>query len=88
MIFSHVLYQLSYLGAGPRLATGSRGAPRYKDLVPACPECGTFIGVGGLGRKRNPPGDMLLFLLVGYGAVVRHGVRVTRLSHPTSFRRT
>src|SRR5262245_53816431 len=38
MIFSHVLYQLSYLGAGPARAGRSAKRGRYKGSNPHCPE--------------------------------------------------
>jgi hypothetical protein len=42
MIFSHVLYQLSYLGAGPARAGRSAKRGRYKGSNPHCP--GRLIG--------------------------------------------
>src|SRR5262245_4906492 len=38
MILSHVLYQLSYLGAGPARAGRSAKRGRYKGWNPHCPE--------------------------------------------------
>ena len=38
VIFSHVLYQLSYLGAGPAQKDRSARRGRYKGPSPHCPE--------------------------------------------------
>ncbi len=38
VIFSHVLYQLSYLGDRPREAAGKQSAGRYRGWISACPE--------------------------------------------------
>src|SRR4051794_5044638 len=38
VIFSHVLYQLSYLGAEPARERTERRAPRYRGSIPACPQ--------------------------------------------------
>jgi hypothetical protein len=38
VIFSHVLYQLSYLGAGPAQKDRSARRGRYKGPNPHCPE--------------------------------------------------
>ena len=38
VIFSHVLYQLSYLGAEARRTAGLRERAVYRDSVSACPD--------------------------------------------------
>ena len=40
VIFSHVLYQLSYLGAGPARVGRSARRGRYRGSNPHCPEQG------------------------------------------------
>ena len=56
VIFSHVLYQLSYLGAEARREAGLVKARGYRGSVPACPasENGAFLPVRSSPRNGDP----------------------------------
>src|SRR5215470_12968935 len=60
VIFSHVLYQLSYLGAGSRSQRCERSAGPYRGSVGYCPEWLQRMGCKGWGAY-IPPGVAAAF---------------------------